>query len=153
MAGPLEGVRVVEMAGIGPGPFCGMVLADMGADVVVIDRPGTVHDAADITARGKRMLPVDLQTSVSYRDGDIPGAAFAPEFSLRGVTRPPPWMIALRLTRLACAFALTLVRLYDRFDQSWKAMTDLLASGRVPHLDAGALAADQSGLAQHLELV
>ena len=39
--GPLEGVRVVEFAGLGPGPFCGMLLADLGADVVRIDRRGS----------------------------------------------------------------------------------------------------------------
>ena len=38
--GALDGVRVIELAGIGPGPFCGMMLADMGADVVRIDRIG-----------------------------------------------------------------------------------------------------------------
>ena len=36
--GPLSGVKVIEFAGIGPGPFCGMLLSDMGADVVRIDR-------------------------------------------------------------------------------------------------------------------
>ena len=39
-AGPLTGVRVVELAGIGPGPFCGMLLADLGAEVIQVDRPG-----------------------------------------------------------------------------------------------------------------
>ena len=38
--GPLTGVRVVELAGIGPGPFAAMLLADLGADVVRVDRPG-----------------------------------------------------------------------------------------------------------------
>ena len=38
--GPLAGVRVVELAGIGPGPFAAMLLADLGADVVRVDRPG-----------------------------------------------------------------------------------------------------------------
>jgi alpha-methylacyl-CoA racemase len=61
MAGPLAGLRVVELAGLGPGPFCGMMLADLGADVVCIARPGTGHDATDITARGKRRLQLDLQ--------------------------------------------------------------------------------------------
>jgi alpha-methylacyl-CoA racemase len=37
MSGPLEGVRVLELASIGPGPFCGMMLADMGADVLRVD--------------------------------------------------------------------------------------------------------------------
>ena len=38
MSGPLQGVKVIELAGIGPGPFCAMMLADMGAEVVRIDR-------------------------------------------------------------------------------------------------------------------
>jgi alpha-methylacyl-CoA racemase len=38
-AGPLAGVRIVELAGIGPGPFCGMLLADLGAEVIRVDRP------------------------------------------------------------------------------------------------------------------
>jgi len=63
MAGPLEGLRVVEMAGLGPAPFCAMVLADLGADVVCIERPGTKRDATDITARGKRHVALDLQTA------------------------------------------------------------------------------------------
>lgn len=37
--GPLKGIKVIEMAGIGPGPFCAMMLADIGAEVVRIDRP------------------------------------------------------------------------------------------------------------------
>ena len=40
MAGPLSGVRIIEMAGIGPGPFAGMMLADHGAEVIRVDRPG-----------------------------------------------------------------------------------------------------------------
>ena len=40
MAGPLQGLRVIEMAGIGPGPFCAMLFADMGAEVLRIERPG-----------------------------------------------------------------------------------------------------------------
>ncbi|HBX79925.1 MAG TPA: carnitine dehydratase, partial [Propionibacteriaceae bacterium] len=38
--GPLAGVKIIEFAGIGPGPFAGMVLADLGADVIGVDRPG-----------------------------------------------------------------------------------------------------------------
>ena len=40
MAGPLQGLRIVELAGIGPGPHAGMILADLGADVVRVERPG-----------------------------------------------------------------------------------------------------------------
>jgi len=42
MGGPLAGITVIEVAGIGPGPFCGMMLADMGADVIRIDRAQNV---------------------------------------------------------------------------------------------------------------
>lgn len=66
--GPLAGVRVVEMAGIGPGPFCGMLLADLGADVVIVDRLQAGEDAIDlgshaISRRGKRSVAVDLKTA------------------------------------------------------------------------------------------
>lgn len=61
MAGPLEGVRVIEMAGIGPGPFCAMLLADFGAEVLRIVRPGTPIDAADVMARSRRQVAIDLK--------------------------------------------------------------------------------------------
>lgn len=58
--GPLCGVKVVELAGIGPGPYAGQLLADMGADVVVIDRPGGGMPKA-IDGRGKRSIVLDLK--------------------------------------------------------------------------------------------
>ncbi|MFF3425584.1 CaiB/BaiF CoA transferase family protein [Streptomyces sp. NPDC002602] len=65
--GPLAGVRVVELAGIGPGPFAAMVLADLGADVVRVDRPGggglAVDPAYDITNRNKRSVLLDLKSA------------------------------------------------------------------------------------------
>src|SRR5262245_30370457 len=65
--GPLAGLRVLEIAGIGPGPFCGMVLADLGADVVIADRvePNAQNldvGRAAITTRGKRSIAVDLKS-------------------------------------------------------------------------------------------
>jgi len=62
MAGPLAGIRIVEMAGIGPGPFCGMVLADLGADILRVDRPGAAAPARDIVARGRRSVGLDLKS-------------------------------------------------------------------------------------------
>lgn len=63
--GPLAGVRVVELAGIGPGPFAAMLLADLGADVVRVDRPGGqalgVPPEYDVTNRNKRSVVVDLK--------------------------------------------------------------------------------------------
>lgn len=65
--GPLKGIRVVEMAGIGPGPLCGMLLADMGADVVRVDRLSASDlgfDVAlrfDIMNRSKRAVALDLK--------------------------------------------------------------------------------------------
>src|SRR4051812_16514123 len=65
--GPLSGVRVIELAGIGPGPFAAMLLADLGADVVCVDRPGgsglAIDPAYDITQRNKRSVIVDLKAT------------------------------------------------------------------------------------------
>lgn len=68
MSGPLTGIRVVEMAGIGPGPMCAMLLADLGAEVIRVDRPvqidlgvprrGRVYD---VLRRGRRSVAVDLK--------------------------------------------------------------------------------------------
>ena len=64
MTGPLSGVRVVELAGIGPGPFAGMLLADLGADVVRVDRPAAPGAARqDVVNRGKRSVAVDLKST------------------------------------------------------------------------------------------
>ena len=64
--GPLQGVRVIEFAGIGPGPFAGMLLADMGADVIVIERASDVAAAArqprPAMNRGKRSVALDLKS-------------------------------------------------------------------------------------------
>ena len=65
--GPLTGTRVVEVAGIGPGPFCAMVLADLGADVIRVDRPSRHGPGdpdtppADLLNRGRRSVAVDLK--------------------------------------------------------------------------------------------
>src|SRR6202000_3235491 len=64
MAGPLSGLRVVELAGIGPGPHAAMILGDLGADVVRIDRPsaspgGVVKDAM---SRNRRIVTADLKS-------------------------------------------------------------------------------------------
>ena len=68
MSGPLSGVKVLELAGIGPGPFCGMLLADMGADVLRVDRlePGDLG------------LPLehqfDIMAAAGARSGSISSA-------------------------------------------------------------------------------
>ncbi len=60
--GPLKGVKVIEFAGIGPGPFCTMLLSDMGAEVVRIDRKGgRGANKFDVTSRGRRSLALDLK--------------------------------------------------------------------------------------------
>ncbi|MBK7474219.1 MAG: CoA transferase [Betaproteobacteria bacterium] len=67
--GPLAGVRVLEFEAIGPGPFCGMMLADMGADVLLVDRrdnPGAglgVSREFDIMLRGRRSVMLDLKSA------------------------------------------------------------------------------------------
>ena len=67
--GPLTGIRVIEIAGIGPGPFCAMMLADMGADVVRIDRASAARGGdpdrppLDLLNRGRRSVGIDLKSS------------------------------------------------------------------------------------------
>ncbi|MFT4263727.1 MAG: CaiB/BaiF CoA-transferase family protein [Nocardioides sp.] len=66
MSGPLDGVTVIEVGGIGPGPFAGMILADMGATVIRVDRPGAslplpLPVEKDLSNRGKRMVALDLK--------------------------------------------------------------------------------------------
>lgn len=65
--GPLAGYRILEIKGIGPGPYAGMLLADLGAEVVVIERPGQLPGLAppsvvDLFSRGKRNVALDLKT-------------------------------------------------------------------------------------------
>ncbi|WP_419807246.1 CaiB/BaiF CoA transferase family protein [Sphingomonas sp.] len=65
---PLKGIRIVELAGIGPGPFAGMMLADHGAEVIRIDRgarPGITVDARDPLLRSRRSIALDLKQPVA----------------------------------------------------------------------------------------
>src|ERR1700730_2711825 len=74
-SGPLTGLRVVELAGIGPGPFCAMVLADFGAEVVRVDRADAVTGGdpasppAHIYNRGRRSIGVALQHTAGVATG------------------------------------------------------------------------------------
>src|SRR5215470_17459655 len=67
VVGPLQGVKIVELAGIGPGPFAGMLLSDMGADIIRVDRAQQVNPAAfdkpnlEPLYRGRRSIGVDLK--------------------------------------------------------------------------------------------
>ena len=67
MAGPLSGYRIIELAGIGPGPFAAMMLADMGAEVIRVERVGAVRGPVpdtphfDVLLRGRRNIAIDLK--------------------------------------------------------------------------------------------
>jgi alpha-methylacyl-CoA racemase len=63
MAGPLSGLRIVELAAIGPVPFCGMMLADHGAQVIRVERPGAHVDARDPLARSRDSIVVDIKSA------------------------------------------------------------------------------------------
>lgn len=63
MSGPLTGLKIVELAGIGPGPFCGMMLADQGAEVYYVHRPGQPPDLRDPLVRSRILIAADLKTS------------------------------------------------------------------------------------------
>ncbi|MGW1025664.1 CoA transferase [Streptomyces sp. NPDC002577] len=61
--GPLAGIRVLELGGIGPGPFCGMLLGDLGAEVIRVERPGEAGRTAAHSwlHRNRRLIAVDLK--------------------------------------------------------------------------------------------
>lgn len=66
--GPLSGVRVIEIKGIGPGPYAGMLLADLGAEVIVVERSSTASGIAppsdmDVLSRGKKSIALDLKSA------------------------------------------------------------------------------------------
>ncbi|WP_300541615.1 CaiB/BaiF CoA-transferase family protein [Maricaulis sp.] len=100
--GPLKGVKVLEFVGLGPAPFCGMMLSDMGADVVRIDRPGAQGGgAADVLARGRRSIALDLKDArelslcrdliakcdillEGYRPGVMERLGLGPDVALKG---------------------------------------------------------------------
>lgn len=69
MSGPLAGLRIVEFAGIGPGPFCGMMLADHGAEVIRVDRASGGRGGSqpvttkDVLARGRKSIALDLKSA------------------------------------------------------------------------------------------
>ena len=63
--GPLKGVRVIEFAGIGPGPFACMMLADMGAEVITLDRVGARKNLKSVAGRGRKVVELDLKDKAS----------------------------------------------------------------------------------------
>lgn len=110
LGGPLRGIRVVELAGLAPGPFCGMVLGDFGASVVRVERPGALADL-DVLSRGKRSVALDLKSEAGrgslrricdasdvlidpYRPGVLEGMGMAPDQLLAS----NPRLIVARLT-------------------------------------------------------
>jgi alpha-methylacyl-CoA racemase len=63
MPGPLAGIKIIEFAGIGPGPFCGMMLADHGAEIIRIERPGGVLDPRDALSRNRTSIVLNTKTA------------------------------------------------------------------------------------------
>ena len=77
--GPLAGVKIIEVAGIGPGPFAAMMLADMGADVIRVDRAANAMGGdpdvppADVLNRGRRSVALDLKSPEGVAVAARPG--------------------------------------------------------------------------------
>ena len=61
MSKPLDGVKIIELAGIGPGPYAGQLLADMGAEIIVVNRPGPMGAIPNLSNRGKKTITLDLR--------------------------------------------------------------------------------------------
>lgn len=90
MPGPLTGIKVIELAGLGPAPFCSMLLADMGAEVIIVDRKGAAGVTAqanpnDVLRRGRRSIALDLKQPAAVdvvlrlvEDADIVLEGFRP---------------------------------------------------------------------------
>ena len=106
--GPLNGVRIIELAGIGPGPFCGMVLADLGAEVISVERVGAGPEkpALDCSRRGKRSIALNLKSEAGvetllklvdsadalfegFRPGVVEKLGIGPDQCLQRNPRPP----------------------------------------------------------------
>ena len=72
MSGPLSGIRVIEIGSIGPGPFCAMMLADHGAEVIRVERPGGIQGgveldtSTDILARSRRSITIDMKSDIAF---------------------------------------------------------------------------------------
>ena len=71
--GPLAGFRIVEFAGIGPGPFACMMLADMGADIVALDRVGAKKNLKSVAGRGRKVVELDLLDLLTNADALVEG--------------------------------------------------------------------------------
>src|SRR5438034_7148794 len=67
-SGPLTGIRIVEFAGIGPGPFACMMLADMGAEVVTLDRVGAKKSMKSVAGRGRKVIELDLKDKAAIAE-------------------------------------------------------------------------------------
>ena len=107
--GPLAGVRVLEFGGIGPGPFAAMLLGDMGADVVRIDRPNAPHET--MLARGKRSIALNMKAPDDKRmaeelaqqadiliEGFRPGVMERLGFGPEGMLKTNPKLVYGRMT-------------------------------------------------------
>jgi hypothetical protein len=90
MAGPLQGLRVVELASIGPGPHAAMILGDLGADVVRVERPrksgGLTATSRDSMLRNRRSVAADLKADEGR---ELVLALFAPGDWRTATVRPP----------------------------------------------------------------
>ena len=67
MTGVLSGLRIIEFAGLGPGPFCAMMLADHGAEVIRIDRIGAFNRVNDPTLRSRKSIALNLKKPESIK--------------------------------------------------------------------------------------
>lgn len=101
MSGPLHTLRVIEFSGLGPGPLAGQLLADLGADVVTVDRRSGAADATDINRRNKRSVALDLRNPeglaaarLLLQDADVLVEGFRPGVMERLGLGPEPCLAA-----------------------------------------------------------
>jgi acetyl-CoA hydrolase len=124
-AGPLAGLRVLEIAGIGPAPFCGMLLADLGADVVLADRAEPNQQNIDVgraavTNRGKRSIAVDLKSPQGVET--VLALVESCDALIEGMRPGASWSVSASAPD-ACprSQSATRVRTHDRLGPAWSA--------------------------------
>ena len=143
-SGPLSGMRVVEMAGKGPAPYCGMMLSDMGADVVRIDRISTLSRRyvhyVDPMSRGRRSIAVDLKTPAGVAtirrlvalsdcliEGYRPGVMERLGFGYTAVAARNPGVVFLSISGVGPKGPYAKKRVYDPTIQALTGFTDIQA--------------------------
>ncbi|MWA00969.1 CoA transferase [Actinomadura sp. LD22] len=159
-AGPLAGVRVIEIAGLGAAPYTAMLLSDLGAEVVRVDRPGTPEKGADRYAlsRGRRSITIDLKRREGldtllrlveradlFIEGFRPGVAERLGFGPKACLERNPGLVYGRMTGWGQTGPMAAMAGHDLNYQALTGALSLLRRGTEPPATPPGLIADFAG--------